>query len=272
MEIVEKNLDTIIQMGLQYAPKLALALITLLIGFWMIGRVGRLIDSQFEKRDLDPSLRTFSVSMIGVILKVLLVISVAGMVGIETTSFVAIIGAAGLAVGLALQGSLSNFAGSVLILIFKPFKVGDVIDVAGRIGTVKEIQIFATVMRTTDNKRVIIPNGVLAGGTIVNLSAEDTRRIDLVFGIGYNDDIDKAKEVLKAIIAKDERILSEPEPTVAVSELADSSVNFVFRPWVKKDDYWPVYYDMVETVKKTFDKEDISIPFPQRDVHLHQVQ
>ena len=246
------------------------AIVTLVIGLWVIGRFCAVLAKQFEKRNLDPSLRTFFLSVVGVVLKVLLVISVAGMVGIQTTSFVAILGAAGLAVGLALQGSLSNFAGSVLILIFKPIKVGELVEIGGTVGTVEEIQIFSTVLSTLTGKTVFVPNGALASGTIVNLSRRAHKRIDLTFGIGYGDDLLKAKEVLNRIIQEDSRVLAEPAPMVAVSELADSSVNFAFRPWVKTEDYWVVYFDMVEKVKLTFDKEGISIPFPQQDVYLHK--
>jgi small conductance mechanosensitive channel len=190
---------------------------------------------------------------------------------VETTSFIAILGAAGLAVGFALQGSLSNFAAGVMLIIFRPFKSGDFIEAGGTIGVVEAIQIFNTVLRTPDNKMVIVPNSNITGGNITNYSAKEDRRIDMVFGIGYDDDLKKAKEILERLISEDSRILKDPAPTVAVSELADSSVNFVVRPWVKTSDYWAVYWDFTEKVKLTFDAEGISIPYPQQDVHMHQV-
>jgi small conductance mechanosensitive channel len=199
---------------------------------------------------------------------VALFISVAGMVGIEMTSFIAILGAAGLAVGLALQGTLQSFAGGVMILLFKPFKVGDVLEAQGYVGSVKEIQIFNTIMATPDNKIIIIPNGSLANSSMTNYSTMDTRRVDFSFGIGYDDDFDKAKEIIKGLIDADERILKDPAPFVRVGELADSSVNITTRVWVNAPEYWNVHFDMIENVKRSFDKEKISIPYPQMDVHL----
>lgn len=251
-----------------YGPKLLLAIVTFIVGLYLIGSITKAVDKLMQRKKWDPSLCSFFKTFLSVSLKVLLVITVAGMVGVATTSFIAVLGAAGLAVGLAFQNTLSNFAGSVLLLVFRPFKVGDLIEVDGRLGIVKEIQIFCTQMVTLDNKRVIIPNGKLASETIINLSTEDIKRIDLTFGIGYDDDLKKAKSVLNTIIAADSRVLSEPAPQVAVSELADSSVNFVFRPWVKTEDYWDVYFQMVENVKLEFDKEGISIPYPQQDIHI----
>jgi len=204
------------------------------------------------------------------VLKALLFISVAQMVGIETTSFIAILAAAGLAIGLALQGSLANFAGGVLILMFRPYKVGDFVDAQGVTGTVDEIQIFNTVIMTGDNKRIIVPNGAISNGIITNFSAEATRRVDFIFGIGYDDDIAQAKSTLKRIFAEDDRVFTDPEPLVVVSELADSSVNFTCRVWVNAADYWGVFFDTTEKVKLVFDKENISIPYPQSDVHIHQ--
>ena len=208
--------------------------------------------------------------LIGAILKILLFISVASMVGIATTSFIAIIGAAGLAIGLALQGSLGNFAGGVLILIFKPFKVGDTIEAQGYLGAVAEISILYTIVNTFDNRRIVIPNGSLSNATLVNVSYYDTRRCDMTFGIAYGDDIDKARAVIKQLLNEDERVLPEPEPRISVGSLGDNSVNIIVRPWTKTDDLWPVYWDMHERVKKAFDKEGITIPFPQRDVHLYK--
>ncbi|MCG8305855.1 MAG: mechanosensitive ion channel [Cytophagales bacterium] len=263
--------DRGITMAVEYAPKLMLAIVTLLIGLWIINAFVRFLKQTMTRREVDPSLVPFVGSLFNVIFKAMLLISVASMVGIQTTSFVAMLGAAGLAVGLALQGSLGNFAGGVLILIFKPFKVGDVIEAQGFIGSVSGIQIFNTILHTPDNKKIIIPNGPLSSGPITNYSAEDLRRVDFVFGIGYDDDIGKAKDILSKIIAADTRIMNEPaEPFIAVKELADSSVNLVVRVWAKTADYWGIYFDMHENVKLTFDKEGISIPYPQTDVHLHQ--
>ena len=269
---MNKYMDTVINMCIKYGPQLILALVTLVVGLWIINKFCATLGKRLESKGFDPSLRGFLLSLLSIGFKAILLLSVAGMVGIKTTSFVAILGAAGLAVGLALQGSLANFAGSVLILIFRPFKVGDVLEVEGKVGTVKDIQMFATVVVTLDNKTVIIPNGTLAGGTIVNLSAQPIRRITLTFGIGYGDDLKKAKEILEKIMKEDTRVLQDPAPMAAVEELADSSVNFTFRPWVKSEDYWDVYFDMIEKVKLTFDAEGISIPFPQHDVHLYKEQ
>jgi len=265
MDIFAKIQD----LALQYGPQVVLALVTLIIGFWIIGFVVKFIHKGLARGKVELSLQKFLGSLVSVLLKVMLLISVASMIGIETTSFVAVIGAAGLAVGLALQGSLANFAGGVLILLFKPYKIGDFVDAQGIMGTVKEIQVFNTVIKTPDNKTIIVPNGAISNGIITNFSTEPTRRIDLSFGIGYDDDIQKAKGVLNALIAADDRILKEPEPFVALSELADSSVNFTVRLWCNAGDYWGIYFSMQEKVKEAFDKEKISIPFPQRDVHIY---
>ena len=257
-----------VELVIEYGPKLILAIIVLIIGLWIIKLVIKGLNKAMEKGEVDISLRKFLSSLSGILLKVLLLISVASMIGIATTSFVAILGAAGLAVGLALQGGLANFAGGVIILIFKPFKVGDFIDAQGYLGTVSEITIFTTILKTPDNKTVIIPNGALSNGSMVNFSTEPTRRVDLLFGIGYNDDIEKAKKVLNNIVENDDRVLKEPKPIIAVGELADSSVNFKVLIWCNASDYWNVFFDMHEKVKLTFDKEGIGIPFPQRDIHV----
>ena len=200
----------------------------------------------------------------------MLIISVLSMLGIEMTSFIAILGAAGLAVGMALSGTLQNFAGGVMILLFKPFKVEDVIEAQGFLGKVSEIQIFNTILKTPDNKTIIIPNGGLATGPMTNYTTEPQRRVDWTFGIGYGDDVDQAKTVIQALCDQDTRILKDPELFIAVSELADSSVNFAVRAWVKGEDYWDVYFDLNEKVYKTFDQKGLNIPFPQMDVHVHQ--
>jgi small conductance mechanosensitive channel len=208
------------------------------------------------------------ISLVSVLLKIMVYITALGMLGVEMTSFIAILGAAGLAVGLALSGTLQNFAGGVMILFFKPFKAGHFIDAQGHMGTVKEIQIFVTILTTPDNKTVIIPNGPLATGSLTNFSREPRRRVDWTFGIGYGDDLDKAYEVLKRLLSQDERILNDPEPFVALKELGDSSVDITVRAWVEAADYWAVFFRMNEEVYKTFEKEGLSIPFPQHDVHL----
>jgi len=249
-----------------YAPKVVLAIVTLIVGMWLINRFVNVLDNKLGKKD--PTLNKFLCGLISVILKILLLISVASMVGIATTSFIAIVGAAGLAVGLALQGSLANFAGGVLILIFKPFKVGDVIDAQGYLGSVREISILYTIVDTFDNRRIVIPNGQLANASLTNLSAYETRRCDMSFGIGYGDDIDKAKAVCKRLIEEDERALKDPEPLIVVGALGESSVDLTVRAWTKSADLWPFYWDMHEKVKKAFDAEGISIPFPQREVRM----
>ena len=257
-------------MVMAYAPKVLLAIITLVVGLWLINRFINVLDRKLHASD--PTLNKFLCGFLSVLLKILLLISVASMVGIATTSFIAIMGAAGLAVGLALQGSLANFAGGVLILIFKPFRVGDVIEAEGFVGTVVEIQILYTIVNTFDNRRVVIPNGNLSNASLTNISAYATRRCDMTFGIGYGDDIDKAKAVCKRLIEADERALKEPEPLIVVGALGESSVDLIVRAWTNSGDYWPFYWDMQEKVKKAFDAEGISIPFPQRDVHMIQAQ
>lgn len=252
--------------AIEYGPKVLLAIITLLIGLWIIKLVSKALKKVLGRRNVDKSLESFLVSLVSISLKVLLFISVIGMVGVETTSFVAVLAAAGFAVGLALQGSLGNFAGGVLILLFKPFKVGDFIEAQGETGSVKKIQIFNTILTTGDNKTVIIPNGPLSNGNITNYSTEDTRRVDMIFGIGYDDDIKKAKSILEKMVTTDSRILQDKSNLIAVGELADSSVNFKVRVWVKSSDYWNVFHDFQENVKLTFDKEGISIPFPQMEI------
>ena len=270
METFQSTSEKLYDLVLIYGPRLIGALLTLIIGMWVISIIRRIIRKRFEKRDMEPSLRGFLNSMIGILLKVLLWITVIGMMGVEMTSFIAIIGAVGFAIGMALSGTLQNFAGGVMILLFKPFKSGDFIDAQGYTGTVSEIQIFNTILKTPDNKTVIIPNGGLSTGAMVNFSTEPRRRVDFVFGIGYGDDVDKAKQVLMNLINNDSRILKDPEPFVAVKELADSSVNIVVRVWAEAANYWGIYFDLTENVYKTFDKEGLNIPFPQMDVHVQK--
>lgn len=271
MEKIEMLSEQLYSNIMIYGPKLIGALITLVIGMWIISILRKAIRGRMEKREVDPSLRGFLNSMIGITLKLMLWIAVIGMMGVEMTSFIAILGAAGLAVGMALSGTLQNFAGGVMILIFKPFKFGDFIDAQGYSGIVNEIQIFNTILKTPDNKTIIIPNGGLSTGSLINYSVEAKRRVDFTFGIGYGDDVDKAKEVLMKLIKADERIINDPaEPFIAVSELADSSVNLVVRVWAEAPNYWGVYFDMNEQVYKTFEKEGLNFPFPQMDVHVQK--
>ena len=269
MDAIFSRSDQLWSMLMAYAPKLLLAILTLIVGLWVIKVITKGVRRAMDKRELDETLKPFIVSLFSILLKVMLVISVIGMVGVQMTSFIAILGAAGLAIGLALSGTLQNFAGGVIILIFKPFKVGDVLEAQGYLGVVKEIQLFNTILLSLDNKTIIIPNGGLSTGSMVNYSSQPTRRVDMTFGIGYSDDIDKAKEILNDLLTNHPKVLKDPAHFIAVSELADSSVNFVVRAWVKGTDYWEVFFYMQETVKKEFDKNDVGIPFPQRDIHVY---
>lgn len=268
MEKLEAYSDKAIELIMAYAPKLLLAIVVLLVGLWVIKGFTKQLKRMMEKRGVDESLRPFLNSLIGAILRILLVISVMQMVGVAMTSFVAILAAAGLAIGMALSGTLQNFAGGVMILILKPFKVGDFIESSGHAGVVKEIQIFHTIMETFDGRTIILPNSPVANSALVNKSTKPVRRVDLTFGIGYNDDIDKARKVIKDYVETDDRVLKDPTYQILVSELADSSVNFAVRLWVNTADFWAVKFDTTENIKKAFDKNDISIPFPQTDVHL----
>ncbi|WP_415893901.1 mechanosensitive ion channel family protein [Neptuniibacter sp. PT8_73] len=249
---------------------IALALAIFFIGRWVVKQVIKLLERVLRKAKVEDMLVNFVSSIASVALLLFVIVASLNQLGVDTTSLIALLGAAGLAIGLSLQDSLKNFAAGVMLVIFKPFREGDFVEAAGVAGVVEHIQIFNTIMRTGDNREVIIPNGAIYSGVITNYSARDTRRVDMVFGIGYDDDLRKAKEILNEIIAADERILKDPAPVVAVSELADSSVNFVVRPWVNSADYWAVLWDTTETVKLRFDEEGISIPFPQMDVHLHK--
>jgi small conductance mechanosensitive channel len=261
-------IDTLINLLVVWGPKLVGAVLALIIGLYVVNMIAGGIDKMMVKKELDPSLRPFLKSLVSSLLKVLVVISVLGMIGIQMTSFIAILGAAGLAVGLALSGTLQNFAGGVMILTFKPFKVGDYIDAQGFAGTVNSIQIFNTILKTPDNKTIIIPNSGLATSTMVNYSTEPTRRVDWVFGIAYGDDIDKAKEVLLGLLTSKDQVLKDPAPFVSLGELAESSVNFTVRAWVNSADYWPVHFYMLENVYRKFAEAGLNIPFPQMDVHL----
>ena len=264
-----ENLEQISSMLIDYAPRVIGAILMLIIGFIIIGWVSRLVSKSLKKRKVDESVRPFLVSLISVGLKVVLLLAVAGMFGIETTSFVAIFGALAFAIGMALQGSLGHFASGVLILIFKPFKVGDLVEIGGgKVGSVEQIQVFNTILKTLDNKRLIVPNSLVTSNVITNISGQGTIGVELTFGIGYGDDIDKARTIILETGKSCEYILENPAQGVVVSSLGDSSVNLATRPFCKSEHYWDVYFYMQENVKKAFDREGISIPFPQMDVHM----
>ena len=253
----------------EYGPIVLGALVALVIGLWVIKWILKAINAGMTRSKVDESLKPFLISLISALLKVMLAISIMSMLGIAMTSFIAILGAAGLAVGMALSGTLQNFAGGVMILLFKPFKVGDVIEAQGYTGSVKEIQIFVTILNTPDNKTIIIPNGGLSNGSMINFSTQDTRRVDWVFGIGYGDDLNKAKDILSNILSNDERIKKDPAVFIGLGEMADSSVNLTVRVWVNAPDYWGVFFDTNEKVYNDFNEGGINIPFPQMDVHVH---
>ncbi len=267
---LDHYVQLVLENSVHFATSLILAIVVWIVGQWFIKRIMSLVEKALDKRKVEVTLKSFLVSIFSVILKAILIVIVASMIGIETASLIAMLGAAGLAVGLALQGSLANFAGGILILLFKPFKAGDVIDAQGFVGTVVEIQIFNSIILTLDNQRVIIPNALLSNGCVKNIFAEKTRRVDLSFGVSYSDDLIRVKEILRSVVDADERILKDPIADIFVSEHGDSSVNLVVRPWVNSADYWPVYFGLTEKVKIAFDAEGISIPFPQRDVHIIQ--
>lgn len=261
-------IDQLVAFGTQYGLKIVGAVIILLVGRIVAGVARKIIRRILEKAKTDPAVISFAASLTYILIITFAVLAALAKFGIQTASFVAVLGAAGFAVGFALQGSLANFAAGVLILVFRPFRVEDFIEAAGIMGAVKEIHLFTTVLATPDNVRIIVPNGKLYGDIIKNYTANDTRRVDLVFGIGYGSSIPKAFEVISGVLKEDQRVLSDPAPTIAVAELADSSVNFVVRPWVKKEDYWNVRFDITRKVKEAFDANDIEIPFPQRAVHM----
>lgn len=263
-------MDKAIGLAMEYAPKLALAIVVLIVGLWIIGVIVRLLEKTLQASNTDETLIPFLKSLASWTLKILLFISVASMVGVATTSFVAVLGAAGLAIGLALQGSLANFAGGVLLLIFRPYKVGDLIESQGHLGTVKEIQIFNTVLTTFQNKTIVLPNSLVSSNSITNVTANGTVRVDMEVGISYGSDIDKAKKVILETAAKDNNVLKDPAPAVGVNALADSSVNLLVMPWCNTDDYWDVFFGLREAIKKALDANGIVIPFPQRDVHLFE--
>jgi small conductance mechanosensitive channel len=258
--------------GIDFGINLLIALAIFYFGKLFISLAVRGLRNVMRRQEVDKTLETFVTNLVRMVLLVVVVIAAIGQLGIETTSFIAIFGAAGLAVGLALQGSLSNFAAGVLIVLFRPYRVGDFVEAAGISGSVEKVQILTTILKTGDNKQIIVPNGQIMDSIITNYSANEKRRVDMVVGVSYDDDLDKVRATIQELVAADERILDDPACTIAVSALADSSVNFVVRPWVKTADYWGVMFDLTEAIKKRFDKEGISFPFPQQDVHLYKAE
>lgn len=258
-------------MGVAYAPKLLFAIVLLIVGLRVIALVKRGAGKLIDRADIDATLKPFFKGILSIVLKVLLFFTVLGMIGVQMTSFIALLGTGGLAIGLALSGSLQNVAGGVVLLILRPFRVGDFIETQGHSGTVRSVGIFHTTLTTGDNKTVILPNAPVSNDPLVNYTSQERRRVELTIGIGYGDDIDQARDILRRLIGADERILKDPEPLIAVAALADSSVNFVVRAWTATGDYWAVTWHLNEAIKKAFDAEGVSIPYPQRDVHLHQV-
>lgn len=256
--------------GVEFGINLVTAIAIFYFGRMIVGLLMRGLKKMMQTQDVDVTLQTFVANLVRMVLLTFVIIAAISSLGIQTTSFIAILGAAGLAVGLALQGSLANFASGVLIVLFRPYKVGDFVEAAGISGVVEEVQILTTVLKTGDNKMVIVPNGQVMDSVITNYSANDRRRVDMVIGVSYDDDLDKVRSTLEQLVAADDRILDDPACTIAVSALADSSVNFVVRPWVKTADYWGVMFDLTEAIKKRFDKDGISFPFPQQDIHLYK--
>ncbi len=263
---------TLQELAVQYGMRIIGAIVILIVGLWLSKKISKAVTKILRKNNVDETLIRFLSSVTYIGLVVFVILATISEVGIETTSIVAILGAASFAIGLALQGSLSNFAAGVMLIVFHPFKVGEYIEAAGVKGTVEEIGVFVTRLLTPDNKVIYVPNSKLFGDVITNYSEREIRRVDMVFGISYTDDIDKAKKIISDVLGSHPKVLKDPEPMIVVSELADSSVNFAVRPWVKTEDYWTVFFEITETIKKRFDAEGISIPFPQTDVHLFQEQ
>jgi small conductance mechanosensitive channel len=263
-------LETAQTTGVAFGLKLLAALVIFYVGRIVARMLQKGLRKMLQTQAVDKILETFVCNLAYWAIMIFVIIAAINQVGVQTTSLIAVMGAAGLAVGLALQGSLSNFAAGVLIVIFRPYRVGDWVEAAGISGSVEQVQILTTILKTGDNKQIIVPNSQIMNSIITNYSANDTRRIDMIVGVSYSDDLDKVRKTLEELVASDERILKDPACTIAVSELADSSVNFVVRPWASTADYWSVKFDLTEAVKKRFDEEGISIPFPQRDVHLYK--
>ena len=256
--------------AIDLAGKVVVALIIFFTGRWITGLAVKALHKALQRHEVDKTLEAFVCNLVRVTLLVVVIIAAISALGIQTASFIAIFGAAGLAIGLALQGSLSNFAAGVLIVLFRPYKVGDFVEAAGIAGSVEQVQILTTILKTGDNKQIIVPNSQIMDSIITNYSANETRRVDMVVGVSYEDDLDKVRKTIEELVAADDRVLDEPACTIAVSELADSSVNFVVRPWVKTSDYWGVMFELTEAIKKRFDQDGISFPFPQQDVYLYK--
>ena len=269
-DLTNQAIELVQTKGLEFAISLVSALLIFFVGKWIVNIITNTIRKLMNKNDVDPTLTTFVTNLARMTLLVFVVIAAIDQLGIQSAQFIAVLGAAGLAVGLALQGSLSNFAAGVLIVLFRPYKVGDWVEAAGISGGVERVDILTTILKTGDNKQVIVPNSQIINAVITNYSANDTRRVDMTVGVSYSDDLDKVRRTLEELVAADERILKDPACTIAVAELADSSVNFVIRPWVKTGDYGAVNFDLTEAIKRRFDEVGISIPFPQQDVHVHQ--
>lgn len=269
---ISKYIDIVTTYVSEYSLKILAAILIFVIGKWVVKKLTTAGKKLMEKAQVDQTLVEFAESLIYFVLLLVVVLASLNTLGVNTTSFIAVFGAAGLAVGLALQGSLSNIGAAVLIIVFRPFKVGDFVEAGGATGTVEDVNLFSTIIAPLDNRTIIVPNSAIVAGNITNYSKKSQRRVDHVFGIGYDDDLKLAKETLTQIMNEDTRILEEPAPFVAVSELGESSVNFVFRAWVQTADYWDVYFDMLEKVKLTFDEKGISIPYPQMDVHMEKIE
>lgn len=270
MEIIQNWFNANSQLITSYTINILAAVAIIYFGRKIGKYVTAVFVSTLEKKSVDKAVSSFLSSIVYVLLMAAVTLMALGQLGIETTSFIAILGAAGLAIGLALKDSLSNFASGVIIILFRPFKAGEFVEVAGISGSVKTIEVFSTTINTPDNKIIIVPNSTITGNSIVNYSREETRRIDLVIGVSYDADLKHAKQILTDVVKADERVLENPKPNIAVSELADSSVNFVVRPWVKTVDYWGTYFSLMENIKIELDKAEIGIPYPQMDVHLHK--
>ncbi len=267
---IQETINKLIDVGVPFLLNLVAAIVIYVVGKWVAGILSNAIAKFMKKGKVDDALTGFTKNIVYAIILIFTVIAAIGKIGVQTTSFIALLGAAGLAVGMALQGTLSNFAAGVMLILFKPFKVGDFIEGGGSMGTVKEIQIFNTILASPDNRKIILPNSKVSGDTITNFSAIGERRIDLVFGVSYSDDLKQAKSILQKLVDSDSRILKDPEPVIAVSELGDSCVSIVCRPWVKPADYWGVYFDLTEKGKLALEEGGCSIPFPQRDIHVFQ--
>ncbi len=267
---MDNIVERIVEFAALYGLRVIGAIVIFVIGRWVAKLVRQVVERMLTKGNVDTTLVKFAGNLTYGLLIVVVVLAALNQVGVQTTSFIAIIGAAGLAIAFALQGSLANFAAGIMLIVFRPFAVGNFVQAGGEMGIVEEITLFTTQMRSPDNKVIIVPNSNITGGNIVNFSAKETRRVDLTIGVSYSDDLQKVKAVLADILAKDERILKDPEPTIGVVALADSSIDFAVRPWVNATDYWGVYFDTLQTVKERFDAEGIQIPFPQRDIHIYR--